>query len=153
MIRFEIPRPIDAERLTDVQVKTFDDDARRFFNRPSCGPPNYNSLKTQLHYINNNIYLKDSEIIGGINIHKINDVHYQLQTIFLNPDVQNKGSGQKAIDFIKQEFLEITKWTLDTPSPRVKNHHLYKKTGYQKVNELVLDEKLYLYFYEKVTEL
>jgi hypothetical protein len=43
MIKFVRAKYEDAEKLTEVQIKTFDDDSRRFFGQPSGGPPGYNS--------------------------------------------------------------------------------------------------------------
>ena len=78
--------------------------------------------------------------------------HYELSTIFVIPEFQNKGIGQKAILFIEQEFPDAKKWTLDTPSAATRNHYLYEKMGYTKVNEMLIDKKtnLFLYFYEKM---
>lgn len=154
MIRFEIAKPVDSEKLIEVQVKTFDDDSRRVFNRPSGGPPNYDSKETLLSTINNNIYYKilnNDDIVGGINICVINNEHYELQTIFVDPEIQNKGVGQQSMKFIEEQFPQVKKWTLDTPSPCIRNHHLYEKMGYQKTNEMLLVKELslYLYFYEK----
>ncbi len=154
MIKFTRANQDDAKRLTDLQIKTFDDDSRRYFNRPAGGPPGYDSIDTMINDVNTAIYYKildDDEIIGGIYIHAIDDNHYELTTIFIDPKVQNRGIGQKAMLFLEKEFPNITKWTLDTPSVCVRNHHVYEKMGYKKVEEILLDEvtSLYLYLYEK----
>lgn len=144
----------DARKLTDIQTETFDDDSRRFFNRPSGGPPYYDSLDMHIKFIKNDFYYKivdDDEIIGGIHVQAQEGNHYYLAGIYIKPGEQNKGIGQKAIKFIESEFPYATKWTLDTPSVCVRNHHLYEKVGYKKVDEILLDKasSLYLYLYEK----
>lgn len=155
MINFIRANIEDARKLTDIQIETFDDDSRRFFNRPAGGPPQYNSVDAQINYIKNNIYFKivcNDDIIGGINIQAIDNHHYELTTIYIKPSEQKKGIGQEAINFLEKEFPLVTKWTLDTPSVCVRNHHLYEKMGYKKTDKILLDKasSLYLYLYEKI---
>ena len=67
-IRFEKARIADAEALTEVQRRTFDDDSRRFAGQPggpvprategSGGPPGYDSADWTLWAIRAGIYYK-----------------------------------------------------------------------------------------------
>lgn len=155
MVNFIKASVEDARKLTDIQIETFDDDSRRFFNRPAGGPPDYDSFDALVNYIKNDIYFKivnDADIIGGIHVQAIDDYHYYLARIYIKSDEQNKGIGQNAIKFIENEFPLASKWTLDTPSVCVRNHHLYEKMGYKKVDKVLLDKasSLYLYLYEKI---
>lgn len=154
MIKFTRANKDDAKILSEIQIRTFDDNSRRVFNRPFGGPPGYNSLNDLEDNINKDIYFKilsNGKVIGGIHVTDEGNNHYELTRIFVTPEEQNKGIGQKAINFLEEEFRDVTKWTLDTPSVSVRNHYLYEKMGYKKVNEMLLDEasSLYLYFYEK----
>lgn len=147
----------DAKTLTELKIKTFDDDSRRFFNRPSGGPPGYNSIDNQIEMIKKHLSYKildGDTIIGGIVVMNNGNLCYELANIFIDPDYQGKGIGQQAIRFIENEFPNARKWTLDTPSAATRNHYLYEKMGYIKINEMLLDKTtgLYLYFYEKNME-
>lgn len=151
IIRAEIK---DANTLTELKIKTFDDDSRRFFNRPSGGPPGYDSIESQIEMIKSHFVFKilcDETIIGGIVVMNNSNSCYELANIYIDPDYQNQGIGQQAIKFIEKEFPDAKKWTLDTPSAATRNHYLYEKMGYIKINEMLLDKNsnLYLYFYEK----
>ena len=48
MPEFERASESDAEALTEIQVRTFDDDSRRFAGEPSGGPPGYDSPEWQV---------------------------------------------------------------------------------------------------------
>lgn len=144
----------DAKILTEIKVETFDDDSRRFFNRPAGGPQGYDSMEAHIKDIKENIYYKivdDNKIIGGFYVQDMGDNHFYLANIFIKPSEQGRGIGQKAIKFLEAQFPDVTKWTLDTPSVCVRNQHLYEKMGYKRVNKILLDKgtSLYLYLYEK----
>jgi len=154
MIIFTRANKEDAKILSETQIRTFDDNSRRVFNKPFGGPPGYNSLNELEKSIDEDIYFKilnNGKVIGGIHVTNKGNNHYELTRIYVAPEEQNKGIGQKAINFLEEEFLDVSKWTLDTPSVSIRNHYLYEKMGYMKVNEILLDEtsSLYLYFYEK----
>jgi GNAT superfamily N-acetyltransferase len=154
MLEFKKSDLKDVTLLTELKIRTFDDDSRRFFYRPNGGPPGYDSIEFQRDLIINHItynILWDSNIIGSMTITDYGNLHYELSTIFIIPEYQNKGIGQQAIIFIEGKFRDAKKWTLDTPSVATRNHYLYGKMGYTKVNEILLDKKtnLFLYFYEK----
>lgn len=144
----------DAKELTNVSKVTFDDDSRRFFNRDTGGPPGYDSIKEQEKRINEQIYYKicdDDKIIGATVLTKQDEYHMELSAIFIMPQYQSKGIGQGIIQQLEKLYPLAKKWSLDTPSVCIRNHYLYEKLGYQKVNEIMLDPKtnLKLYFYEK----
>lgn len=154
MIEFQRATLNDAESLTNIKITTFDDDSRRFFNRPFGGPPGYDSIEAQRKLIRDHITYKilwDSKLIGGIVVTDMGDSHYELSNIYIIPEYQDKGIGQTAIKHIEKEFPDAKKWSLDTPSAATRNHYLYEKIGYVKTHEMLLDKNtnLYLYFYEK----
>lgn len=154
MINFVRAKIEDAEILLEKQIKTFDEDTRQTFNRPAGGPPGYDSLDALHKEIRENMYFKitnNDKIIGGIHVTDMGSDHYNLTRIYVEPEMQNNGIGQKAIKFIEEEFSQVVKWSLDTPSVAKGNHHLYEKMGYRKVNEMILDKasSLSLFFYEK----
>ena len=98
MIRFAKARYKDAEKLTEVQIKTFDDDARKFFGKPEGGPPGYNSVPWQRMIMKKGFYYKilaGNTIIGGIIVFKVKPGHYNLGRIYIDPEYQIKASARK----------------------------------------------------------
>jgi len=162
-IRFEKARIADAEALTEVQRRTFDDDSRRFAGQPggpvphategSGGPPGYDSADWTLWAIRAGIYYKilaDDQIIGGVILFDMHKRHFNLGRIFIDPDWQNQGIGSQAIGFIEKTFPYVKRWSLDTPEWAVRNHHFYQKLGYVKVGEEVpKGAGIRLFLYEK----
>jgi len=163
LIRFEKARVADAETLTEVQRRTFDDDSSRFGGLPAGGPPGYDSVDWTLWAIKMGIYYKilagdrresrspsgvDDRIIGGVILFDMHKRHFNLGRIFVDPDWQDQGIGTQAIRFIEKTFSYVKRWSLDTPEWAVRNHHFYEKLGYVKVGEEVPtggDMRLYLY--------
>jgi GNAT superfamily N-acetyltransferase len=74
-----------------------------------------------------------------------------LGTIFVDPDVQDRGIGTQTMNFIHDSFPART-WRLETPDWATKNHHFYEKCGYRKTDEHPDDEAGFVSFvYERVT--
>jgi len=146
MIKFAKATCADAQQLTEVQIKTFDDDSRRFFGKPNGGPPGYDSVKFQLDMMEQGIYYKildEDTIIGGIIIFRSKNGHYNLGRIYVDPDYQNRGVGTKAISFLENEFPDAQVWNLDTPMVATRNHHFYEKLGYVRTGDDGVDQYLY----------
>jgi GNAT superfamily N-acetyltransferase len=94
--------------------------------------------------------LDDKRIIGGFIVFNQGGGVCHLGRIYLDPDFQDRGIGGQAIEFIEKLFPAAKKWTLDTPSWAVRNHHFYEKHGYVKVGEQPLGPDMVLFLYEKV---
>ncbi len=139
MIRFERATPADAEVLTAVQVRTFDDDSRRFLNKPRGGPPGYDSVQWQRMIMQRAAaYYKivaDDVVIGGMIVFNMGGGHYELGRIYLDPAHQDRGIGQQAMRFVEQAHPQAKRWTLDTPLWATRNHYFYEKLGYRRVRE------------------
>ena len=149
MIQFLKAKSEDAEKLTEVQIKTFDDDARRFFGQTSGGPPGYNSVKWQMMIMRKGIYYKildENKIIGGIIVFKVKPGYYNLGRIYIDPEYQDKGIGTQAMSFIEKTFSDAQRWTLETPKLAYRNHHFYEKLGYIRVG----NDGTFGYLYEKI---
>jgi len=116
MIRFVKARTRDAEELTEVQRRTFDEDSRRFAGRPG-GPPGYDSVDWTLWAIKTGIYFKilaGDQIVGGLILFDMHKRHFNLGRIFIDPGWQNQGIGSQAIRFIEKTF----RMSRDGPSTR-----------------------------------
>ena len=177
LIRFEKARVADAEALTEVQRRTFDDDSNRFGGLSAGGPPGYDSVDWTLWAIKMGIYYKilagdrresrspggvgdrresrsaggvGDQIIGGVILFDMHQRHFNLGRIFVDPDWQDRGIGTQAIQFIEKTFPYVKRWSLDTPDWAVRNHHFYEKLGYVKVgDEVPTGLPIRLYLYEK----
>lgn len=118
--------------------------------------PAFESLQKITYKIKNHFYYKilsDGIIVGGINVYSKGDGHYYLNRIYIRPDYENTGIGQRAMVFIEscKEFSDALYWTLETPHRSYKNHHFYEKMGYVKTGDVeVISYKLKLIHYKKV---
>ncbi|MHA6531142.1 GNAT family N-acetyltransferase [Paenibacillus sp. BAC0078] len=157
MLSIQLASPQDASRLAEVQKRTFDHDAQQYQNKPEEGPPGYGSISWQSDMMKSGHYyklLEDDVIIGGMIIFPSeNKEECHLGRIFIDPKHQNRGYGQEAFRFLFSTFSSAQKWTLDTPSWAVRNHHFYKKHGFVQIAE-VLDTNSgeTLFQYERITE-
>jgi GNAT superfamily N-acetyltransferase len=155
----ELPAPIrfvkagieDADLLTEIQKRAFDDDSQRFAGRPAGGPPGYDSVGWTLWAMKAGIYfriLAGNRVVGGLILFDMHKRHFNLGRIFVDPGWQNRGIGAQAVRFVEKAFPYVTRWSLDTPEWAVRNHHFYEKLGYVKVGEEIptgIDFRLYLY--------
>jgi GNAT superfamily N-acetyltransferase len=136
-ITFERATPADAEALVRAQIHAFHHDAYIYPGVEIGGPPGYDSVESALNKMQEDDYYKivcDGQIVGGIVVFDFGQGHFHLDLIYLDPDYHNLGIGTRAMQFIEQAY-SATKWSLDTPTYAVRNHHFYEKFGYVKVRE------------------
>ncbi len=152
-ITFKRAAPTDAEALTAVQIRTFDDDSRQHGRGERGGPPGYDSIAWNIGMMRRSAYYKivaDNRIIGGLFVFTLEGGRCELGRIYIDPDYQNQGIGAQALAFIERTF-PARRWTLDTPAWATRNQHFYEKHGYVKTGEAVLyGEDFPLVLYEKV---
>jgi len=129
----------DAERLTVIMKKTFDEEANRWLpsNQPICDdniqPPNYHSIEMTKYSIRELEFYKvmyDGEVVGGIILTLAGKRYARIDRIFVEPDYQGKGIGSKVIVLIEALYPSITNWDLETSSRQINNHFFYEKNGY-----------------------
>ena len=150
-ILFEKASAVDAEKMLEVQIRAFHDDARLYPEVGLGGPPDYDSLETMLKEIETSLchkILVDGEIAGGIIAWDEGEGIYHLHILVIDPDYHNLGIGTKAMQFFEASY-PAKKWTLDTPSYAIRNQHFYEKLGYIKVGEVAESEEITLFSYEK----
>jgi len=93
--------------------------------------------------------LENEKIVGSIFIYKISDHQYELDTISIHPEYQNKGIGSDAINLIESLYPDALCWTLQTPEADHRNRHLYEKHGYLKEDSKEINKNLVLIQYKK----
>ena len=150
MIKFSKATASDAELLLQVKIRAFAWDVEKY----GMGPPNYDSLEDLLLAISKAHYYKISyndTIVGGFSLYEMGGLHFELGSIYIDPDYQGKGIGQQAISYIERIYSEIRKWTLDTPYLSYRNHYFYEKMGFLKIGERKLEvpQGFVLFQYEK----
>jgi GNAT superfamily N-acetyltransferase len=139
----------DAQILTDITIRAFNDETRRFGPGRDGGPDGYDSVEITEKLIKTVPYYKiinDDCIVGAVFLRKISDIEYELNSICIDPAYQNLGIGSKSIELIENKYSTVNVWTLSTPYYSKRNHHFYEKHGYKKIGKSNDD---FLFFYEK----
>ena len=138
-LTFEEIAEADVPELTEVMTRAFDDDAQRHFGTEKGGPEGYDDgefFRTWLFGYEWTVGYKaisDGRIVGAVIVWIFDTGKNILGTIFVDPEYQNRGVGQRFWDFIESTYPDTKSWQLETPSFAVKNHHFYEKCGFTKV--------------------
>jgi ribosomal protein S18 acetylase RimI-like enzyme len=146
MIEIKRATPMDAEKLTQVQTCTFQDDNQR--KPPGCsmeGPPGYDSVGWNTRWIGRTPYYKilsGGQIVGGLIVFDLGQGRYELGRIYVDPACQNQGIGQQAIAWMFRAFPDAVQWTVGTPGWAKRNQHFYEKMGFVRVRETAVDPDL-----------
>lgn len=140
-IIFKILEETDITEIAPVMKRAFDDDAQKHLGEESGGPPGYDNgdffREWLLPYQESVGYriLMGEVLIGGIIVWILPEAQNILGTIFVDPDYQDRGVGQRSWVYIEETYPETISWRLSTPSWATKNHHFYDKCGFVKVDE------------------
>lgn len=138
-LTFEEITEADIPRLTEVMTRAFDDDARKHQGKERGGPPGYDNgeffREWLLPYKESVGYkcLTDGEPIGGIIVWILPEGNNILGTVFVDPEFQDIGVGERTWRFIEETYPETRSWRLATPTWATKNHHFYTKCGFSEV--------------------
>lgn len=140
-ISYELMTETDIPTVTPVMKRAFDDDAQKHLGQESGGPPGYDNgdffRQWLLPYPESVGYkiLVEEEVIGGIIVWILPEGHNILGTIFVDPDFQDRGVGQRTWLFIEDNYPDTKSWRLGTPTWATKNHHFYEKCDFEKVDK------------------
>lgn len=137
----------DVDALIKVRNLCFYEDYIKYGECPGYNITYESMLNSVVNKIVYNI-IADDQIIGNISIKDNQDNTYFLGCLCVIPEYENKGIGQRAINFIESEFPNATAWSLATPADKKKNHYFYKKVGYSIVKEY-MEGKVKLVLFEK----
>jgi len=129
----------DIPRLTEVMARAFDDDAQKHLGQERGGPEGYDNgdfFRQWLFGYQESVGYKvvaGEEVIGGIIVWILPQGHNVLGTIFVDPEFQDRGVGERTWRFIEETYPQTKSWRLATPIWATKNHHFYKKCGFSEV--------------------
>jgi len=135
-LSFLIMTESDIPSVTPVMKRAFDDDAQKHLGKESGGPPGYDNgdfFREWLLPHDESVGFKilaGEEIIGGIIVWILPDGHNILGTVFVDPEYQDQGVGQRTWQFIERTYPETISWRLGTPAWATKNHYFYEKCGF-----------------------
>ncbi|WP_100372249.1 GNAT family N-acetyltransferase [Bacillus sp. FJAT-45037] len=149
----------DAEKLTEIKKRTFDEEVKKWLPNQNdvidnnIKPPGYSFVEMTKYMIKELKYFKvlqGKEIIGGIIITTSGKSFGRIDRIFVDPNYQGKGIGSIVINLIEKEFPDVRIWDLETSSRQINNHYFYQKVGYKTIYE---NEDEYGYLKEIETSL
>ncbi|MEA3319756.1 MAG: GNAT family N-acetyltransferase [Bacillota bacterium] len=143
----------DAEQLTGMMKKTFDEEALHWLGSIDSNivdyniqPPGYDSVHTTCYMIEELTYYKimlEEQLVGGIILTMTGNRFGRIDRIFIDPAYQGKGLGSEVIRLVEKAHPSVTTWDLET-SPRQKgNLHFYEKMGFERTFETE-DEVCYI---------
>lgn len=129
----------DAEKLTEIMQKTFDEEVRRWLLNQDISdyniqPPGYTSVEMTKYMIEELAYYKimyNKAIVGGIIVTITGRSFGRIDRIFVDPDYQGRKIGSRVIELIEEVYPTVRTWDLETSSRQRNNHHFYEKMGYR----------------------
>jgi uncharacterized protein YjbI with pentapeptide repeats len=130
---------MDAEELTGIMKKTFDEEAAKWLSGQdiidyNIQPPGYSSVEMTNYMIKELNYYKviyDGELVGGVIVTVSGKSYGRIDRIFVDTAYQGRGIGSRVISLIEKEFPHVRAWDLETSSRQLNNHRFYEKMGYR----------------------
>ena len=154
-ITFELAKPEDAKELYEIQKLAYKEQLEMYQDYDTNLA--VEGIDWVLFRIKHHIYYKiicDGKIIGEVDVykHKRSSLHYEMNGVVVHPDYQNRGIGQKAIQFVEREFADAKVWTMWTPHKTEKNHYFYEKIGYKRtgIEERINDNLILVQYGKKI---
>jgi GNAT superfamily N-acetyltransferase len=143
----------DAQNMLNMQKKCFKKHFEKY--QDLSGSPYKEVLEKMLFRIN---YEKGSyykivsanTLIGGIWVFEKESKIFRVGIVYILPEYQSKGVGQKALAMAENLHRDAKGWELDYPEDLSINRRCYEKTGYTLTGEKeMINEKLTLVCYKK----
>lgn len=143
----------DIPMLTPIMKCAFDEDTKMHTNLSEDGPPGYGTgelLEKRLQLLNavSKVIYADGQMIGEYTILCENDIFY-LDMLFIDPQYASKGIGTMVWNDIEKEYKDAKIWILETPEYSIRNHHFYRKFGFQVIKEFVYPDGAKSLVFEK----
>ena len=143
----------DAQDLLSMQRKCFKKHFERY--QDFSGSPYKEELEKMLFKINHeqgNYYkiVSYKTCIGGIWILEKESKIFRVGIVYILPEYQGKGVGQKALAMAEKLHGDAKGWELDCPEDLAVNRRCYEKAGYTLTGEKeIINERLTLLSYKK----
>lgn len=143
----------DAVRLTEMQARAFMPIVMRrggFETSPAAESPGQMLERITDEKSHSFIIMADNAYAGMIRIKELGDGAYKISPIFVLPEFQNMGVGQKAMALSEELFPSARLWTLFCVREEEKNVHFYEKMGFRQTGyERKLTDSITLIGYER----
>ena len=143
----------DAESMHQMQIESFTPHFQRY--KDVATSPVNESLEKMQYRINyeKGCYYKimaDNHHAGCVWVYEKARNLYRIGIIYIAPEFQGKGVGQKALAISESLFPEAESLELDCPADLTLNRNCYEKVGYKFTGETkFINDKLTLVFYRK----
>lgn len=135
----------DAEHLTAIMKKTFDQEALQCLgslDSPivdyNIQPPGYDSIHTTRYMIEELTYFKimlGEQLVGGVILTLTGSRFGRIDRIFIDPAFQGRGLGSEVIRLMEIAYPSVGTWDLETSARQKGNLHFYEKMGYERTFE------------------
>lgn len=144
----------DAKTIHSLQIKSFKALLEKYQDFDiSPGNEPLEKVVFRINQTGTDYYMikSDSLDIGGIRILKKEDKRYRISPIFILPQHQGKGIGQRVFQIVEEIYHDAKIWELDTILEEAGNCYLYEKLGYEKTGKTeIINSKMTIVFYEKI---
>lgn len=143
----------DAEAMQKMQIESFTPHFQHY--KDVAKSPVNESLEKMLYRINyeKGSYFKiivDNIHAGCVWVCIDEPKLYRIGIMYISPEFQCKGVGQKTLAIAESLFPEAESWELDCPADLPLNRHCYEKVGYRLTEETkIINDELTLVFYRK----
>jgi len=139
--------------MLNIQKKCFKNHFERY--QDLSGSPYKEVLEKMLFRINyekGNYYktVSSNTLIGGIWVFEKEMKIFRVGIVYVLPEYQNNGIGQKALAMAENLHRDAKGWELDCPEDLSINRRCYEKAGYVLTDEKeIINDKLTLVCYKK----
>jgi len=143
----------DAQDLLNMQRKCFKNHFERY--QDLSGSPYKELLEKMLFKINHEqgSYYKivsSKVLIGAIWIFEKESKIFRVGILYILPEYQGKGVGQKALAMAENLHGDAKGWELECPEDLSVNRRCYEKAGYILTGEKeIINDRLTLLYYKK----
>ena len=140
----------DAEEILKLQKLAYLSEAK-IYNDYSI-PPLTQTLAEIRADFENNVVLKamsDGVIIGSVRGQLVEDGCY-IGRLMVHPDFQKRGIGSRLLQYIEDEFPQVTRFTLGTGHRSESNLRLYQKLGFKPCASERLSDNVNIIHLEKI---
>ncbi len=153
IVRLQPARPEDAIRLAEMQARAFMPAVQKrggFETSPAAETPDRMLERITSEKSHSFIIMSDNLYAGMIRIKELGDGAYKISPVFVLPEFQNQGIGQRAMSLAEEMFPGARRWTLFCVREEAKNVYFYEKLGFRKTGvERKLDKNITLIEFER----